>query len=270
MNSILFAVIIVAGIGLVVGLVLAVASIIMAVPKNEKAEAIEEILPGANCGACGFSGCSGYALALAQGSAQPGLCSPGGEDVVKATVELLGVEAGEVQRKTAVVQCMGTIDNTEKAMIYQGINTCKAAALLHGGTGKCTYGCLGFGDCKNVCEYDAITICSSVARINPDSCKACKKCVNACPKGIINIVPVKKAAIVRCSNHDKGAAAKKACSAGCIGCMRCVKACSTGAIKVENFKAAVDAELCTGCGNCIEICPQGCITVQINEKVVNS
>ncbi|HHZ06794.1 MAG TPA: RnfABCDGE type electron transport complex subunit B [Clostridiales bacterium] len=261
MNPIVIAIIIVAGIGLVVGLILAVASIVFAVPKNEMAEAVLEVLPGANCGACGFSGCSGYAAALADGSAESGLCAPGGTQVVKAVAKVLGKDAGLVEKKTAVVHCVGSCDNTDTKMEYDGIKTCKAASVLTGGTGKCGFGCIGFGDCVNACEYDAIRVCNGVAVVNPESCKACKKCVAVCPKNIISIIPVKKAAVVRCSNHDKGGITKKACTAGCIGCMRCTKVCPTGAIKVENFLASIDSSLCTGCGSCMAECKQGCITM---------
>lgn len=259
MNPILFAVLVVAGIGLIVGIVLAVASAVMAVPKDEKAEAILEALPGANCGACGFSGCSGYAKALADGSAKPGLCSPGGEETAKAVAAILGTKAEKSIKRTAVVHCSGSLQHTENKMEYQGISSCAAAVQLGGGPGKCAYGCIGLGDCKAACEYDAITVCNGLAAVNPDKCKACTMCVSACPKKLISILPVKKQAQVLCSSCDKGAQTKAACSTGCIGCMRCVKACEFGAIKVEKFHAVVDPSLCTGCMKCVESCKQGCI-----------
>lgn len=259
-NMILVAVLIVAGIGLVIGLILAVASAIMAVPTDEKVEALTEALPGANCGACGYSGCSGYAKALAEGTAKLGVCSPGGEETAKAIAEILGVEAGAVERKVALVHCMGSCDNTETKMNYQGVSSCKAAVSLHGGTGVCAYGCLGFGDCEAVCPYGAVSVCNGVARIDENLCKGCSLCVNACPKHIISLVTLKEQAVVRCSNSDKGAAAKKACKAACIGCKKCEKVCDQGAVTVQNFKAAVDPEKCTGCNACIEACPQGTIT----------
>ena len=259
MNEILIAVLIVAAMGLIIGLILAVASVIMAVPKDEKAEAVLEVLPGANCGACGYSGCSGYAKALAHGEAQPGLCSPGGEECVKAIARVLGVEAGAIERKTAVVKCDGTGENSPLKMEYQGINTCAAAAALHGGTKSCSYGCIGFGDCVNVCEYDAIVIDTNVARINPAKCKSCGMCVKTCPKHLISIVPLKKQAVVMCSNCDKGAAATAVCRTACIACMKCAKACPVGAIKIENLHAVVNPQLCTGCGECAKVCPKNCI-----------
>jgi electron transport complex protein RnfB len=261
MEGILLAVAIVAGIGLIAGLGLAIASALMAVPKDERAEAVLEVLPGANCGACGYSGCSGYATALARGEAQPGLCSPGGADVAAKIAETLGVAAGDVEYKTALVHCMGSYDNTSDKMQYQGISSCAAAAQLFGGVGSCSYGCMGLGDCMNACEYGAITVCNGVASIDPAACRGCSQCVKACPKRLITFVPLKKQAVVRCSNCDKGGEARKACKAACIGCMRCVKACEAGAVQVEHFLARVDPQKCTACGKCAEVCPQGCISL---------
>ena len=232
MNSILLAVGIVAGIGLLIGLILSIASIIMAVPKDEKAEAILEALPGANCGACGFSGCSGYADALAKGKAEPGLCAPGGLNCTKAISEILGVETGNVEPKVAVVKCMGSLDHTTYKAEYSGA----------------------------ACPYDAIHVNNGVAYVDGSKCRACSLCVKACPRGIIEIVPKKDMAMVRCSNHDKGGVTRKLCDIGCIGCKKCEKACEQGAVKVTDFCAYVTPNLCTNCGACVEACPQHCIT----------
>ena len=259
MNIIITSVVIVASIGLVVGVVLAVASIIMAVPKDEKAEAILEVLPGANCGACGYSGCAGYAKALAENTAENGLCSPGGQDTIQAVATLLGQSAVQSVRTTAIVNCMGSIDNTEKSMIYQGINTCKAGVQLYGGIKDCSYGCLGFGDCINACEYNAIKIVNGIAVVNERLCASCKKCVAVCPKNLISIVEVKPQAVVLCSNCDKAINVKKDCKVGCIGCMKCKKVCPENAITIKNFNATIDPNLCSGCFQCVEQCPQKCI-----------
>ncbi len=258
-NMILIAALIVAGIGLVIGLILAIASIIMAVPVDEKVEALTEALPGANCGACGYSGCAGYAKALAEGSAKNGACAPGGNDCAKVLAEILGQEAASIERKVAVVRCMGSRDNTEDKMLYQGIKSCAAAMSIHGGVGTCSFGCMGLGDCESACPYGAISICNGVAHVDSDLCKACAMCVSVCPKNIIAIVPYKTQAIVRCSSRDKGAVAKKACKAACIGCKKCEKVCEAGAVTIENFMAYVDAQKCTGCKACVEACPQGTI-----------
>lgn len=261
MNEILLAITIVAAMGLLIGLILAVASIIMAVPKDEKAEAVLELLPGANCGACGFSGCSGYAKALAHGEAEVGLCPVGGAKCAADVAKELGAEVGEIVQKTAMVNCNGNFENTGNKMEYQGIKTCSAAAAIHGGPGRCSFGCIGFGDCVAVCEYDSIKVENGVAKVDYSKCKACSKCVKACPKNLISLVPVKKQAVVRCSNCDKGAVTRNVCKVGCIGCMKCTKVCPVGAVTVTKFNATVDSSKCTGCGLCADNCPQGCITI---------
>ena len=260
MNGILIAVGLVAGIGLVIGLILSIASIIMAVPKDEKAEQILEALPGANCGACGYSGCSGYANAIAKGEAEAGMCAPGGLACTKAISEILGVETGSVEPKVAVVKCMGSLDNTAYKAEYTGIKSCAAALKIGGGLTACSFGCMGLGDCEAVCPYDAIHVCNGVAVVDKDRCKACTLCVKACPRNIIEIMPLKNQAVVRCSNHDKGAVTRKLCSAGCIGCKKCEKTCERGAVKVVDFCAYVTPDLCNGCGSCVVACPQHCIT----------
>ena len=184
MDKILIPVLIVAGIGLLAGIILAVASAIMAVPKDEKAEAILEVLPGANCGACGFSGCSGYAAALSKGEAQPGLCSPGGEACAKACAELLGTGDVAVEKKTALVHCMGSYDCTSDKMRYDGIDSCAASTLLAGGISSCRYGCMGMGDCAAVCEYGAINVCNGMASIDPAKCRGCAKCTAYSPSAV--------------------------------------------------------------------------------------
>ena len=254
--EILIPVLIVAGIGLVAGIILAIASVVMAVPKDEKAEAILEVLPGANCGACGFSGCSGYAAALSKGEAQVGLCSPGGEACAKACAELLGVGDVSVEKKTALVHCMGSYDMTSDKMNYDGIQSCSASTFLAGGITSCRFGCMGMGDCAAVCAYGAVSICNGLASIDPHKCRGCSHVRRRLPKGLISFVPLKKQAVVRCSNCDKGAQTTKVCKIGCIGCMKCEKTCEFDAIHVKDFHAVVDPEKCTGCGKCAEVCPR--------------
>ena len=263
MGSVLTAVLIVGIIGLVCGIALAVASIVLAVPVDEKAEAITEMLPGANCGACGFSGCAGYAAALSKGeTTDTALCNPGGNEVAQQIAGYLGLAAGSVEPMTAVVLCQGTHSNATTKMEYKGVQSCKMASQLFGGPKDCVHGCLGLGDCVRECPYHAINICDGVARINPAICKACKKCVAACPKGLIELMPLNKSkAAVLCKNKDKGAIARKECKMACIGCMKCVKACEAEAVTVANFNAHVDTTKCTGCGKCREACPVGCIDI---------
>ena len=229
----------------------------------KKAEAITEMLPGANCGACGFSGCAGYAAALSKGeTTDTALCNPGGNEVSKQIAEYLGLSAGEIEPMTAVVMCQGIYANATTKMEYKGVQSCKMASQLFGGPKDCVHGCLGLGDCMRECPYGAIQICDGVARVSPAICKACKKCIAACPKGLIELLPLNKSkAAVLCKNKDKGAIARKECKMACIGCMKCVKTCEADAITVQNFNAHVDISKCIGCGKCKEVCPVGCIDI---------
>ena len=250
-----------AGIGLLAGLLLAVLSKIMAVPTDETAAAVEEVLPGANCGACGFSGCSGYAAALSAGKTkETGLCAPGGNEVAKQVAEIMGLAPAAVEPMSAVVFCAGCDGAANKKMVYDGVDSCRMAAQLFGGEKSCVYGCLGLGDCVRVCPYGAVSVCDGVAVVNADRCRACKKCVAACPKRLIALVPKARAtAAVLCKNHDKGAQTKKACAAGCIGCTKCVRTCPNEAISMDKNAATVDPAKCTACGACVSGCPTGAI-----------
>ena len=155
---------------------------------------------------------------------------------------------------------MGSLDHTSYKAEYSGIMSCSAALKIGGGLTACTHGCMGLGDCVAVCDYDAIHVKNGVAYVDDSKCRACTLCVKACPRGIIEIVPKKDMAMVRCSNHDKGAVTRKLCDVGCIGCKKCEKSCPQGAVKVTDFCAYVDPSLCTDCGACVEACPQNCIT----------
>ncbi len=258
MNPILFAVLLVSGIGLVLGIGLTVASVLLSVPVSEKTVKLRECLPGANCGACGFSGCDGYAEALSKGEAAPNLCAPGGAATAAALAEICGVEAS-FEKREAFVHCAGDCERCDSKLNYKGLESCAAAAALFGGPGSCTFGCVGFGDCVKVCDYDAIAVIDGLARVNPLLCAGCGQCAAVCPKGIIEVLPAERGAAVRCSNTDKGAAANKVCKVSCIGCHMCEKKCPADAIHVEDNLARVDLEKCTGCGTCASVCPRKCI-----------
>ena len=260
MHPILLAILIVAGIGLLCGLLLAVASRLFAVRQDEKAVQLRAVLPGANCGACGYSGCDGYAAAMAKGEAAPGLCTPGGAETAAACGRLLGVEA-HAEIKTCLVRCGGCAQVAGKKADYQGVPTCAAAAQFFGGDKLCAYGCLGYGDCAAVCPYGAIKIVDGLCTVDPSLCRACGQCVKTCPKHLLAIVPGSTRGVVRCASHAKGPVVLKACSKGCIGCRKCTKVCPQGAVTVEDFLASIDPEKCIGCGECAKACPNGCITI---------
>ena len=256
--DILLPVIIVSVIGLIAGLGLALASKFMAVPVDEKQEKVRECLPGANCGACGFSGCDGYAAAVAAGEVEPNLCAPGGASSAAALAEILGVEV-ETSPKVAFIACQGNPDTVSNRYDYKGLRSCLAASLVHSGPVACEFGCIGFGDCAAACPFDAITIENGRPIIREDVCVGCGKCTAACPKTLISLVPKGQKVRVACSNKNKGAAVVKVCKTSCIACGMCVKACEAGAIKVENNVAVIDYSLCTECGKCKEVCKRNAI-----------
>ncbi len=258
--NILIATGIVAAIGLLCAVMLVIASKIFAVKVNPKTEQIRGCLPGANCGACGYAGCDGYAKALAEEiEKDTTLCTPGAAKVAADVANVLGVAPADVTRKVAVVHCNGTCENTGKKAEYRGPQSCSAAKLIYGGDGKCIYGCLGLGDCVSVCEYDAIHIVDGIARVDINACTACGRCVKKCPNTLIEIVPVDKPVAVKCSNMDKGVVARKNCNVACIACMKCEKVCPTDAIKVENNLSHIDYSKCIACGACAEACPTDAI-----------
>lgn len=252
----------------VIGIILAYASKKFEVKVNEKVEHVLAVLPGANCGACGYPGCMGYAEAVARGTAPINLCTPGGSDVVVKISGLMGVE-GQVSadRKIARVMCQG--DNTKTTKKYEldvKIKTCVAANLNFWGDKSCNYGCVGYGDCEKVCPFDAIHVNEKgVAVVDEEKCTACGKCVYICPEHVIKIVPKKGHYSVKCCSKDTGAVTRKACSIGCIACGLCVKNCPVNAITMDNNLAVINPEICVNCGICELKCPTNAIYSDMKE-----
>ena len=260
MGSIAIAVIVVTVIGIICAVILSVASKVMAVEVDERVVKVRECLPGANCGGCGYPGCDGYAAALVEDpTLDLTLCAAGGPACAEAIGKILGRSAGAMVPKTAVIHCKGDCEATSNKMDYRGIETCAAAKQLFGGAGKCTFGCLGLGDCSKVCPSDAICIEKGIAHVDARLCGGCGACARTCPNHVISILPTATAVKVLCSNHEKGGVVGKKCTAGCIGCGLCMKKCPEGAITVKNFLAEIDYSKCTGCGTCAEVCPKKCI-----------
>ena len=247
-------------IGVICGIVLTIASKVMAVETDERIPAIRECLPGANCGACGYAGCDGYAAALVEDEGvKSNLCVPGGDAVSKQISDILGVAFEDVVEQVAVIRCRGDYSVTEDKMEYRGIESCKAAKLFYGGRGMCTFGCMALGDCAAACPNDAICLENGIARIDTRKCTGCGICAKACPNKLINLMPDVAKVLVTCSNTEKGAVVRKKCTHGCIGCKKCEKECPVGAVTVENNLAHIDYDKCTGCGKCAEVCVTGCI-----------
>ncbi|MCM1302167.1 MAG: RnfABCDGE type electron transport complex subunit B [Alistipes senegalensis] len=235
------------------------------VEEDPRIDEVEKMLPGANCGGCGFAGCRAMAEALVKNDDLSSLfCPVGGGDTMKAVASYLGKAAAEKEPQVATVRCGGTCDKRPRTNEYNGAKSCAVAASLYVGETGCAFGCLGFGDCEVACAFDAIHVdlATGLPAVDPDKCTACGACVKACPKNIIELRkkwPKDRAVYVGCVSKDKGAVVMKACKAGCIGCGKCEKVCPFGAITVENNLAYIDPQKCKLCRKCVNECPTGAI-----------
>lgn len=253
--QILYAVVSLGGMGLAFGLLLAAASKYLSVKQDERIPLIIEKLPNANCGGCGFAGCSAYAAAVVNGEAPVTGCPVGGAKAAEEIAKIMGVTAGASKPMKAVVLCCGKTGDTAIKYQYDGLEDCAAANRLGGGQKACQYSCLGYGNCVKACAFDAIHVENGIAVVN-EKCVACGKCVEACPKNLIQLVPKDADFAVICSSKDKGAAMKEKCTVGCIGCGICAKNCPADAITMQDNLAVIDYEKCVGCGICAEKCPK--------------
>ena len=256
-TGIFTAALVVAVVGIFVGLFLGVAGIKFKVQVDEKEEAVLAALPGNNCGGCGYAGCSGLAAAIAKGEAAVNACPVGGEPVGRQIAGIMGVEAASAERQVAYVACQGDCEKANKDYEYCGAEDCRMAGFVPGGGEKsCNSGCLGYGTCVKACPFDAIHIVNGVAVVDREACKACGKWIGVCTKHLISLIPYKAKLAVACSSVDKGPVTMKACATGCIGCGICVKNCPGKAVTVTDFHATIDQEKCTACGVCAEKCPK--------------
>lgn len=247
---------VVGSVGLIIGILLGIASEKFYVKVDEKEIEVRDALPGNNCGACGFPGCDGLAKAIAKGEAKVNACPVGGEPVANNIALIMGVVAEAMEKKVAFVRCRGTSDRTTKAYNYGGILDCNMMSVLPSGSDKsCVFGCMGYGSCVRVCEFDALHIVDGIAKVNKEKCVACEKCVSACPKKLIEMVPYSSEHIVMCRSLDKGKDVKTKCKVGCIGCTMCTRVCQFDAIHMHGNVAKIDYEKCTNCGECAKKCP---------------
>ncbi len=257
LNDILWPAIALGGLGLLLGLGLAVASKVFAVKTDPNVEKVRDLLPGANCGGCGFPGCEGFAKAVAAGEIKPAACVALSADGLKAIAEALGVEAEEGEKNVARVLCSGGSENCVPKYVYTGLHDCRAAAALAGGPQSCKYGCVGLLTCAKACPFGAIHLGKSgVAEIDEDICTGCGICAEACPKKSIVVMPKDQQVFVRCHAPEKGKAVTVACKAGCIACGICAKKCPEGAITMVGNLPVIDHDKCTGCGVCVAACPK--------------
>ena len=251
--------IVMGAIGLLLGLGLAFAAKKFAVPKDPRVESIESVLPGANCGDCGFPGCAAFAVAVVAGKAPVSGCSAASSAANAEVARIMGAEVEDKEKEIAVVLCNGG-RSAVNAFVYSGPENCKSAVLVMGGQKACTHGCLGFGDCVNVCPFDAMKMGENgIPDIDTEKCVACSKCVAECPRNIITLWPENRKVIVACSSRDKGGIARKACSVACIGCRKCEKVCPVEAVEIDGFLAKINPDKCINCGLCASECPTGAI-----------
>lgn len=278
MNFVIIAVIVLGAIGLVSAVVLFVTSQKFAVREDPRIKDVAEVLPQANCGGCGFAGCSGFADACVKsadkGSLDGMLCPVGGQKVMNEVASILGMSSSDSVAKIAVVRCNGTCENRPRTAIYDGLKKCSAINACGAGETACGYGCLGCGDCVDACMFNAIHINPStmIPEVDEDKCVACGACSKACPRHIIEIrlKGEEKRICVDCVNQDKGPVAMKACSVSCIACGKCKKVCEYDAVSIDGNVAYIDASKCTQCGKCVEACPRHAIdSVSLSSKCLN-
>jgi Na+-translocating ferredoxin:NAD+ oxidoreductase RNF subunit RnfB len=257
------ALVVLGALALVSSVALAVANRFFSVRVDPRQVEIEEVLPKANCGACGYGGCAAYAEALVEGKADANLCIPGGADVAAKVARILGVAVGAFAPKVAVILCQGSREVTGQRFRYVGQPDCRAAAATQYGPTACSFACLGLGSCVRACPFDAMVMDAETGlpRVLEDRCTACGTCAEVCPKNVIAILPKDQHVHVLCRNQESGRVTRQVCKVGCIACKRCEKVCPVegSAIHVKDNVATVDAATCIQCGKCVKECPVGCI-----------
>ncbi|MDX9907893.1 MAG: RnfABCDGE type electron transport complex subunit B [Mariniphaga sp.] len=233
--------------------------------EDPRIDEVENALPASNCGGCGYAGCRAFAEACVNATGLDDLnCPVGGNETMASVAAILGLQEVKKDRRIAYIRCNGICDHRPKTNIYDGATTCAIAASVYSGETDCQWGCLGYGDCFDACEFDAIELRADlgVPKIIDDKCVACGACVTACPKDLIEMrkaFPKYRKVVVACRNKDKGGVARKACDVACIGCTKCVKECRFDAITIENNLAFIDSDKCTLCRKCIPVCPTNSI-----------
>ncbi|MGI6755760.1 MAG: RnfABCDGE type electron transport complex subunit B [Atopobiaceae bacterium] len=262
MQSIVLTVVLVTGLGLIGALILSFSSHALHVEEDERLEKICAILPGLNCGSCGHPGCEGYAHAVLEG-APCNDCVPGGAKVAGELAEFMGVTQEGVKVKRAAVACNGAPDRIRGTAVYDGPKSCRIFSTMSHVSRSCTYGCIGFGDCVDVCAYGALKINEhGIAEVNPQRCVGCGECTKVCPRHVISIQEKGAASVVSfvaCQNPNVGKRAKESCANVCIGCGKCDRACPEKCITIDDHVAKIDTVRCSGCMICVDQCPVGAI-----------
>lgn len=240
-SSLLVAVIFMAILGLLLASVLAVANARLFVFEDPRIDQVEELLPSANCGSCGSAGCRAFAERLVKGEAQPGLCTVNSKEGNQLIANFLGVELGGQEKRVARLACAGGTNVAPRRAGYAGLNSCRAAAMVAGGGKGCAWGCLGLGDCAEVCEFDAIKMdVHSLPQVAADKCTACGDCVKICPRDLFSLHPVSHRLWVACKNLEKGEEAEADCAVACTACGRCAADAPEDLISIQGNLAVID------------------------------
>lgn len=263
-NAIIYGALSLGILGLIMGGVLIFAHNKIAVAPDETVVKIEEALPNANCGACGFPGCSGYAEAIVHQKAALNLCTPGGEATTEKIAQIIGAEMPDLVKKVAFIHCQGHSDNVNFKYEYNGILECSQAEGLFKGAKACDHACLGLGSCFRACPFEAISVNENMlVEVDPEKCTGCGLCTSVCPRDIISLVPYRERPVVyrvACKSTELGKDTRQQCKTGCIGCGLCVKKCPVNAIELENNLATINMDKCVGCSACEKACPTKAIT----------
>jgi Na+-translocating ferredoxin:NAD+ oxidoreductase RNF subunit RnfB len=267
--SLIYTIITIVSIGVAAAVILYFTARKFYVYEDPRIDDVEEALPGANCGGCGFAGCRAFAESIVKDNTlENKFCPVGGNETMSTVADIMGLVPEKKAPRTAVVRCNGTCEHRPKINHFEGVSTCAIASMSSGGETACQFGCLGYGDCVSVCNFDAIhmNLETGLPEVDDDKCVACGACVEACPKTLIELrkqMPKHRKIYVACRNEDKGAPAKKACEVACIGCGKCVKECQFDAITITNNLAFIDSDKCKLCRKCVSVCPTHAI-IEVN------
>lgn len=269
-TTVLYTVIILCSTGIAAAVVLYFVSRKFAVVQDERIGLVENVLPNTNCGGCGQPGCHAFAEAVVKAGDLSSLhCPVGGNDVMRQVAAVLGIKAVEKDPFIAVVRCSGSFEYRKKTNVYDGASSCSIASQLYSGDTGCSYGCLGFGECVDACDFEAMYMDerTGLPVVIEDKCTACNACVKACPKDILELWPKGKKnqrIYVACLNEEKGSTARKSCEVACSGCAKCADACRYDAIQVDKNLASIDFEKCKLCMECVDVCDvRNIVTVNV-------
>ncbi len=268
-QEILIAVGILTGLGLLFSSILALAFKKLKVYEDPRIEAVEEMLPAANCGACGMPGCRAFAEQVVNGTMNPGKCTVSSASGIARIADFLGVEATNEEKRVARVLCAGGLQEAHNRAAYAGgLSSCRGEAVVAGGAKDCSWGCLGLGDCADVCDFDAIIMSDdALPVVDPEKCTACGDCVDICPKGLFELMPINQQLIVQCKSELEGELATDRCSVACNACGRCVADAAPGLIEIKQGYAQINYELYeTATAQAIERCPTSAIVWLDNYK----